>query len=74
MNTPTIDGLLVNYLKLSKASKTVGFLIYVMLETREQKLAMCEFLDENPDATEQEIAQAATGILDRFPSENEDDL
>ena len=74
MSSLTIEKALAISLRRSNASKTVGALVMIMLDTPLQMAEMCRFLLDNPDATEQEIAQAATGILDRFPSENEDDL
>jgi hypothetical protein len=59
---PTIEKLLVNYIKLSNISKGNGALVYVMLPTQEQKLNMCRYLDENPEATESEILGMAERI------------
>ena len=62
MSTPTIEKLLVNYLKLSNISKGNGALVYVMLSTQEQKLEMCRYLDKNAEATESEILATAERI------------
>lgn len=62
MSTPTIEKLLVNYLKLSNISKGNGALVYVMLPTQEQKLEMCRYLDKNAEAMESEILAAAEKI------------
>ena len=62
MVTPTIEKLLVNYLKLSNISKGNGAIAYVMLDTQQKKFEMCCYLDENPEATEKEILAAAERI------------
>ena len=62
---PTIEKLLVNYLKLSHITKGNGALVYVMLSTQAQKLEMCRYLDKYTEATESEILVIAENIAKR---------
>ena len=63
MEISTIEKTLIGYLKTSKASKGKGAIVFLMLDTEEQMLKMCQYLSKNPDATEQSILAEAEKIV-----------
>ena len=63
METTLLEKTLIGYLKLSKATKGKGALVFLMLDTNAQMMEMCRFLKENPEATESEILARAEKIV-----------
>ena len=59
-----IEQLLIGYLRLSKASKGISAIVFILLKTDDLKLAMCDFLSKNEEATEQEILDQARRLAD----------
>ncbi len=57
-----IEQLLEEFLKTSKAIKSEQFLAYLAMDTEEQMLERCHFLNDNPQATGQEILREARRI------------
>ena len=57
-----LEKILIGYLKLSKVSKGKGAIVFLMMDTDAQMMEMCQFLKNNPEATESEILARAERI------------
>ena len=57
-----VEQLLIGFLKTSNAKKGTRGLSALILQEEDQQLEMCRFLSKNPDATDEEIMQAAENI------------
>ena len=57
MSLTSKEKLLIRGLMLFKLKKETMEMIFVLLETDEQRMAMMEFMAENREATEQDILQ-----------------
>lgn len=62
METSLLEKTLIGYLKLSKVRKGNGALAFLMMDTGEQMMELCRFLNKNPEATESEILTMAERI------------
>ena len=58
-----LEALLTDYLTISKAECSTGLIVFLLLKTEQQRLEMCRFLKDNPEASEREIIVAADKIL-----------
>ena len=57
-----VEELLIDYLRTSKAEKSTGVIVMLQLKERSKQLEMCQFLSDNPEATDEEIAAASNRI------------
>ena len=62
MEASLLEKTLIGYLKLSKVGKGKGALVFLMMDTDEQMMELCRFLNKNPEATESEILAMAERI------------
>ncbi len=57
-----LEELLIGFLVTSKVEKVPGLIIGLTLRTPKQQLEMCQYLSDNPEATEAEIIAAAERV------------
>lgn len=62
MELSQVEQVLLGYLKTSKAKKGTQLIVFLALKEENQMIEMCEFLDENEQATDEEILSVAKRI------------
>lgn len=57
-----LEELLIDFLLTSNATKGTGAKVSLALQEENQQLEMCQFLSDNPEASDDEILQMALRI------------
>ena len=63
MEWTEIEQLLDGFLRTSKADPGEQTMVFIMMETEKQQLAMCHYLNDNEQATGEEIVAEALKLV-----------
>ena len=60
-----IERLLIEYLKILRASEATKAITFITLSTDDQMIEMCDYLSKNEEATDKEISAMAQRIAEK---------